>query len=101
MQTPTCFLQAHQENCWPIGGPENSITGDEMKEKLNLLSSSVSGPERQREILAAARSRLTRKLMDAMLYEMVTGRPPFGGLISGHGQDLRLLVYGSQVWQHL
>ena len=32
------------------------MTWDEMKEKFNLLSSPVIGPERQREIIAAVES---------------------------------------------
>jgi len=67
-----------------------------MKEKFNLLSSPVSGPERQREIIAVVLSRQTLRAMVAMLYEMVTGRPAFGRCISGQaGQNLRLPIYGS------
>jgi len=68
-----------------------------MKENFNLLSSPVSGPERQREIIAAARSRQTPEAKGAMHYETVTGRPSFGGFISSQVRLARASVCSSTV----
>ena len=67
-----------------------------MKEEFNLLWPQASGLERQRETITAARSRQVLKALGAMLYEMVTGRFPFWGFISGQaGQCLGLLFNSS------
>ena len=44
------------ESAYPKGDPENPVTWDEMKEKFNVHSSPVIGPDRQKEIIAAIES---------------------------------------------
>jgi 2-methylcitrate dehydratase PrpD len=44
------------ESAYPKGDPENLVTWDEMKEKFNLLSSPIIGPDRQKEIISAIES---------------------------------------------